>query len=121
MWGLVLGSEIFVEAKLITHSSTVVCPQILLIDLIKNRRRLKKPCKSCTVYFLLVLITIGTGLLPLIDNLMHIGGFIMGILAGIGVWWSSFVEIGSWGCCVHSMNIHSPPHSAFTFNEFDKR
>jgi len=55
----------------------------ILLDLIQNWKLIVHPWKDLTILVLSIVISFGFGLLPFIDNLAHIGGFIMGILTGL--------------------------------------
>jgi len=56
---------------------------ILLVDLIKNWKKLKSPVKDLIIFIISMSFSIAFGLLPLIDNFQHIGGFLMGIISGV--------------------------------------
>lgn len=56
---------------------------VLVVDLIKNWKKLDRPCRTYGILFVSIVISLGIGLLPGIDNFAHIGGFVMGILSGI--------------------------------------
>jgi len=56
---------------------------ILLVDLIKHWKKIKNPVTNLIIFIVSMVISIGLGLLPLIDNFQHIGGFIMGIVSGV--------------------------------------
>ncbi|RIA96353.1 hypothetical protein C1645_755239 [Glomus cerebriforme] len=56
---------------------------ILLLDLLYNWKLVINPCWELTKLLCMVILTFLIGLLPLIDNFSHIGGFMMGILLGL--------------------------------------
>jgi len=56
---------------------------ILLIDLFKNWKKLKSPWKNLIIFAVSMIISLALGILPLIDNFQHVGGFLMGIVAGV--------------------------------------
>jgi membrane associated rhomboid family serine protease len=56
---------------------------LFLLDLLYNWQ--KKSCCLLIVLLLSVVINLGLGLLPIIDNFAHIGGFVMGLLLGVAL------------------------------------
>lgn len=56
---------------------------VLIVDLVKNWKKLDKPCRTYVVLFVGIIVSLAIGLLPGIDNFAHIGGFVMGVLSGI--------------------------------------
>lgn len=54
---------------------------ILLIDLILNWKLVVSPVKNLIVLLVIIIVLLGLGLLPFVDNFMHVGGFIAGILS----------------------------------------
>lgn len=55
---------------------------VLYLDLFFNWPMLNKPWQECFFLTVQVIIALGIGLLPVIDNFAHIGGFFTGLLAG---------------------------------------
>lgn len=56
---------------------------ILLSDLIQNWSNLQAPCKNLFSLLFSLSISLGLGLLPVVDNFAHVGGFIPGIFGAI--------------------------------------
>ncbi|CAB4431510.1 unnamed protein product [Rhizophagus irregularis] len=56
---------------------------VLLIDLLQNWKLVVSPCWELTKLLLVIIFSFLLGLIPIIDNFSHIGGFIMGILLGL--------------------------------------
>ena len=54
----------------------------LVIDLVNNWKIILHPRKELLKLVVIILVSFAIGLMPGIDNFSHIGGFIMGILAG---------------------------------------
>jgi len=54
-----------------------------LLDLVQNWKLVIHPWKDLIMLLSSIIISLGFGLLPLIDNFSHIGGFVMGILTGL--------------------------------------
>lgn len=54
---------------------------ILLIDLILNWKLAVSPVKNLIVLIVIIIFLLAIGILPFIDNFMHVGGFLAGILA----------------------------------------
>jgi len=88
-----LASGIFgfaFEAKSMPTSPSVGCSgalyglmACLFIDLIQSWKLIVKPWKELIKMILIIIFSLGIGLLPFIDNYAHFGGFIMGILTGL--------------------------------------
>lgn len=57
--------------------------QILGVDLFRNWRFLKTPKANLVSYLITIIFSLALGLLPMVDNFAHIGGFVMGIIIGI--------------------------------------
>jgi len=55
----------------------------LFIDLIQSWKLIIKPWSELFKMLVVILFSLGIGLLPYIDNYAHFGGFIMGILTGL--------------------------------------
>jgi len=55
----------------------------LLLDLIQNWKLIVNPWKELIKMLLIILFSLGIGLLRFIDNFAHFGGFITGILTGL--------------------------------------
>ncbi|ORX76910.1 rhomboid-domain-containing protein [Anaeromyces robustus] len=55
----------------------------LLLDLIENWKIIVKPKKDLIKLIIVIIISLGFGLIPNIDNFSHVGGFITGILTGL--------------------------------------
>ncbi|KAJ5075845.1 rhomboid-like protein [Anaeramoeba ignava] len=55
---------------------------ILFGDLFQNWKEIYEPKSTLLKMILAVLITLGAGLLPAVDNFAHVGGFIVGLLSG---------------------------------------
>lgn len=56
---------------------------LLLLDLIQNWPLLSTPYRDLLFLSVNIIISLGVGLLPFIDNYAHIGGFVTGLLSGI--------------------------------------
>jgi membrane associated rhomboid family serine protease len=56
---------------------------VLLVDLIKNWKRVPKPKRTLGILIGAIVFSFLLGLLPGINNFAHFGGFIMGILSSI--------------------------------------
>jgi membrane associated rhomboid family serine protease len=69
--------------------------QVMCVDLVKNWAYLENPRKTLYIYLFSIIFSLGLGkeankltllpqgLMPMIDNFAHVGGFIMGILAAL--------------------------------------
>jgi len=55
----------------------------LLLDLIQNWKLIVNPWIELIKMLLIIMISLGVGLLKFIDNFAHVGGFITGIFAGL--------------------------------------
>lgn len=56
----------------------------LLLDLIQNWRIVLRPYRELVKLILVILVSIVFGLfMPGVDNFSHVGGFVMGLLAGL--------------------------------------
>ncbi|KAG4091400.1 rhomboid-domain-containing protein [Neocallimastix lanati (nom. inval.)] len=55
----------------------------LLLDLIQSWKIIIKPWLELLKLLIIIIVSLGFGLIPYIDNFAHIGGFIMGLLMGI--------------------------------------
>ncbi|KAG4095986.1 rhomboid-domain-containing protein [Neocallimastix lanati (nom. inval.)] len=55
----------------------------LLLDLIQSWRLIIEPWKELIKMLILIIFSLGIGLIPYIDNFAHIGGFITGLLTGL--------------------------------------
>ena len=55
----------------------------LLLDLIQNWTLIKEPFKELMKMVGMILVSFLVGMLPGVDNLAHVGGFIFGILSGL--------------------------------------
>ncbi|ORX63803.1 rhomboid-domain-containing protein [Anaeromyces robustus] len=55
----------------------------LLLDLIQSWKLITNPWTELFKMILIIIFSLGIGLLPNIDNYAHIGGFMMGILTGL--------------------------------------
>jgi len=55
----------------------------VLLDLVQNWKLVIHPWKDLVLLLSSIIISLGFGLLPMIDNFSHIGGFVMGILVGL--------------------------------------
>jgi membrane associated rhomboid family serine protease len=55
----------------------------VFLDLMLNFQIVKNPYRELFKLMLTITITLVIGLLPYIDNFAHIGGFIVGLLAGL--------------------------------------
>jgi len=78
------------EAKSSGNAPTVGCSGSLygliaciLLDLIQNWKIVVSPVKDLILLIISIVISLGFGLLPFIDNFSHIGGFVMGIFSGL--------------------------------------
>ena len=56
---------------------------LLYLDLIQNWPILLTPTRDLISLTINVIIALGVGLLPFVDNYAHIGGFLAGILGGL--------------------------------------
>jgi len=78
------------EAKAVGYSPSVGCSgalygllSCLLLDLIQSWKIIIKPWKELFKLLAIIIVSLGFGLIPYIDNFAHIGGFIMGLLMGL--------------------------------------
>ncbi|ORX42866.1 rhomboid-domain-containing protein [Piromyces finnis] len=55
----------------------------VLLDLVQNWKLVIHPWKDLILLLSSIVISLGFGLLPFIDNFSHIGGFVMGVLTGL--------------------------------------
>jgi membrane associated rhomboid family serine protease len=55
----------------------------LLLDLIQNWKLIVNPWNELVKMVIIIIISLGVGLLKFIDNFAHVGGFITGIFAGL--------------------------------------
>eukprot|EP01126_Amoeba_proteus_P052316 TRINITY_DN6306_c0_g1_i3.p1 TRINITY_DN6306_c0_g1~~TRINITY_DN6306_c0_g1_i3.p1 ORF type:complete len:184 (-),score=42.41 TRINITY_DN6306_c0_g1_i3:538-1089(-) len=55
---------------------------VLLNDLLRTWKLLYHPFKSLGIYSAILVVSLGLGLLPLVDNFAHVGGYLMGIIVG---------------------------------------
>lgn len=55
----------------------------LLLDLIQNWKLIVNPWMELLKMTLIIVFSLGIGLLPYVDNFAHVGGFITGILTGL--------------------------------------
>ncbi|ORX52964.1 rhomboid-domain-containing protein [Piromyces finnis] len=55
----------------------------LLLDLIQSWRLIVEPWKELFNMLIIIVFSLGIGLVPFIDNFAHVGGFITGILTGL--------------------------------------
>lgn len=56
---------------------------VLLVDLIKNWKKLPRPGRSLGILIVSIIISFAFGLMPGVDNWAHAAGFVMGLLSGI--------------------------------------
>jgi membrane associated rhomboid family serine protease len=56
---------------------------VLLVDLIKNWKKLPSPRKSLLILVVSIVISFAFGLMPGVDNWAHGAGFVMGLLSGV--------------------------------------
>jgi hypothetical protein len=56
-----------------------------LLDLLYNWREMKNPRRQLIIMLLSTIFDLGLGLLPVIDNFSHLGGFCMGLLLGLAI------------------------------------
>jgi len=77
------------EAKSVGYTPSVGCSgalygllACLLLDLIQSWKIILSPWKELFKLLGIIIISLGFGLIPYIDNFAHIGGFIMGLLTG---------------------------------------
>lgn len=71
---------------------------ILLIDIIKNWKKINKPYKCLIICIIALFLSFLTGLFPGVDNFAHIGGFIIGITSAIAFLPS--LHIGKYGLSI---------------------
>jgi len=55
----------------------------LLLDLIQNWKLIVNPMKELIKMLIIIVFSLGIGLLPFVDNFAHVGGFITGIFSGL--------------------------------------
>ncbi|OUM59421.1 hypothetical protein PIROE2DRAFT_35230, partial [Piromyces sp. E2] len=55
----------------------------LFLDLVQNWKLIVNPKKELVKMVVIIVFSLGVGLLPLIDNFAHVGGFITGIFSGL--------------------------------------
>jgi len=55
----------------------------LIVDLVSNWKAIERPILNATTFSVSIVLSLVLGILPMIDNFAHIGGFIMGIMSGI--------------------------------------
>lgn len=56
---------------------------VLLCDLISSWRSLNRPAFRLAAMIVVIIILIAIGLTPYVDNFIHIGGFVMGVLCAL--------------------------------------
>lgn len=56
---------------------------VLVVDLIQNWKHLRNPVCNLLTMVITTLISFALGLMPYLDNWVHLGGFISGVLAGV--------------------------------------
>jgi len=78
------------EAKSVGYSPSVGCSgalygllACLLLDLLQSWKIIINPWWELFKLLMVIIVSLGFGLIPYIDNFAHIGGFIMGLLTGI--------------------------------------
>ncbi|KAI3631334.1 hypothetical protein MIR68_010824 [Amoeboaphelidium protococcarum] len=64
---------------------------VLLIDLLKNWRVLRKPWIELAKLLVMIIVSFALGLIPGVDNFSHIGGFFMGLFGSL-----AFLPSVSW-------------------------
>lgn len=85
IFGFVLGGNFAGAALASTGASGALFGLIalILLDLIHNWRIIEKPVRQLLLLLFQIVISFALGLLPLLDNFSHIGGFAMGLLSGL--------------------------------------
>jgi len=82
--GFMFGSEYSIQTPSVGCSGSlyglIAC---LLLDLILNWKLLIRPFRELVKMLFVVIISLGVGLLPFVDNFAHVGGFITGIVSGL--------------------------------------
>eukprot|EP01129_Flabellula_baltica_P001155 TRINITY_DN11064_c0_g1_i1.p1 TRINITY_DN11064_c0_g1~~TRINITY_DN11064_c0_g1_i1.p1 ORF type:complete len:401 (+),score=68.87 TRINITY_DN11064_c0_g1_i1:46-1248(+) len=56
---------------------------ITLVDLFRNWNKVDNPCSKLVSFSISMAVSLILGILPIIDNFIHVGGFLMGIISGI--------------------------------------
>jgi membrane associated rhomboid family serine protease len=82
--GFMFGAEYSIQTPSVGCSGSlyglIAC---LLLDLILNWKLLIKPWKELMKMLFVVIISLGVGFLPFVDNFAHVGGFFTGIISGL--------------------------------------
>ncbi|CAF3438495.1 unnamed protein product [Rotaria sp. Silwood2] len=55
------------------------------LDLLYHWKKTKRPKMQLTIHLIDIIVNFVLGLLPGIDNFSHVGGFVMGLLLGLGI------------------------------------
>lgn len=67
---------------------------LLYLDLFQNWQLIVAPWRWFTILTVIIVLMLGIGLLPFIDNYSHLGGFLMGILTGLI--FVPYISFGKW-------------------------
>jgi len=67
---------------------------LLYLDLFQNWPIILQPWKWFSILTVIILLLLGIGLLPIIDNFVHLGAFMMGILTGVVL--VPHISFGKW-------------------------
>jgi len=67
---------------------------LILAELLTSWSRFKSPCFQFIAYIVSIILSLGMGLLPYIDNFAHVGGFIAGLSAGLCIAPSNYLRMG---------------------------
>ncbi|ORX47324.1 rhomboid-domain-containing protein [Piromyces finnis] len=82
--GFMFGADYSIQTPSVGCSGSlyglIAC---LLLDLILNWKLLIKPVRELMKMLMVVVISLGVGLLPFVDNFAHVGGFVTGLIAGL--------------------------------------
>jgi len=82
--GFMFGAEYSIQTPSVGCSGSlyglIAC---LLLDLLLNWKLLIKPIKELVKMLFVVIVSLGVGFLPFVDNFAHVGGFFTGIIAGL--------------------------------------
>ncbi|ORX84365.1 rhomboid-domain-containing protein [Anaeromyces robustus] len=82
--GFMFGSEYSIQTPSVGCSGSlyglIAC---LLLDLLLNWKLLIKPIKELIKMLFVIIVSLGVGLLPFVDNFAHVGGFITGLVTGL--------------------------------------
>ncbi|KAG4090541.1 rhomboid-domain-containing protein [Neocallimastix lanati (nom. inval.)] len=82
--GFMFGAEYTIQTPSVGCSGSlyglIAC---LLLDLLLNWKLLIKPVKELFKMLFVIIISLGVGFLPFVDNFAHVGGFVTGLITGL--------------------------------------